>query len=205
MRKRNNSGMLRPLFYLVILAIAYFIFQRFHPFSGIFTSKPLLIDNTPLVIKQIRSIGELNTATLYQEVVVDSVAPASIPFAAKREIVLIVKGTVTAGIDLQKMEAKDVSVQDDSVHLLLPASMIRDVIINPSHIETFYEFGDWNNEEITKLKLTARAKLLEAAAKNNLLQKADVKARVVMEEFLSAAQFKKVVVETKGSELFVEW
>ena len=198
MRKRNNPRILRPLVYLIILVIAVFLFKRFHVFSGMFTSKPLVIDNTPLVIKDIRSIGELNTATLYQEVVVDSVAPASIPFAAKREIVLIVKGTVTAGIDLQKMEDKDVFVQDDSVHLFLPGSVIRDVIINPSHIETFYEFGQWDNEEITRLKLSARAKLLEAAVKNNLLQKADAKARVVMEQFLSAAQFKKVVVETRN-------
>lgn len=196
--KRIYRWIKRPLVLVLLLLIIIFIFKRMNIFHGWFSSKPMLIDNTPLVIKEIKTIAELNTATLYQDIVVDSVAPAAIPFAAKREIVLIIKGKVTAGIDLQKLADKDVFVQDDSVSISLPAATIKDVIINPSNIETFYEFGKWSNGEITILKLSARTKLLEEAGNKDLLQKANVKARSVIEQFLRAAQFKKVVVESKG-------
>ena len=196
--KRVFIWIRRPLVLLLLILIILFIASRLNIFSGWFKIQPLLIDNTPLVITEIKSIAEFNTATLYQDIVVDSVAPAAIPFAAKREIVLIIKGKVTAGINLQEMETKDVFVKNDSVHILLPASTIRDIIINPSNIETFYEFGKWNNEEITRLKLSARSKLILSASTTGLLEKADAKAKAVITGFLSAAQFKKIVVERKS-------
>jgi len=187
----------KPLLLLLALIIFIFLLNRFNVFKGLFSSKSLLIDNTPLVIKEIKTIAELNTATLFQEIVVDSTAPAAIIFSTKREIVLIIKGKITAGIDLTKLEDKNVFVKDDSVNIQLPAAIIRDVIINPSGIETFYEFGKWSNEEITLLKLSARNKLIAEAGRLNLLEKADRKARFVIEKFLKAAGFEKIVVWTK--------
>lgn len=96
----------RPLVLVLLVLIIIFLLKILNISTGWFSSKPLLIDNTPLVIKEIKTISELNTATLYHEIVVDSIAQATIPLAAKREIVLIIKGKVTAGIDLQKWEIK---------------------------------------------------------------------------------------------------
>jgi len=182
----------RPLLILLLVLLIIFLFKRMNLFSGLFSSKPMIIDKTPLVIKEIKSISELNTATLYQEIVVDSTAPGPMAFAAKREIVLILKGTVTAGIDLQNIRDQDVFVKDDSVSVKLPLSVIRDVFINPTDTETFYEFGRWTNEEITQLKLSGKNKLIASARKSNLLEKADAKAKLVMESFLRAAGFAKV-------------
>src|SRR6187549_2140975 len=89
----------RPLVLIVLALIIIFIFKKLDLFEVFFKRKPLLIDDTPLVIKQNRSISELNSATLYQDVVVDSIAPGRLSFSAKREIVLIIKGKVSAGID----------------------------------------------------------------------------------------------------------
>ena len=126
--------------------------------------------------------------------VVDSTAKGVLPFSAKREIVLIVKGTVTAGINLNHVNDSAVYVKDDSVSIVLPRATIINVIMNPSDIETFYESGQWNNSEITKLKLSARSKLNQEAHKNRLLEKADHKARMVIEQFLRGAGFKNIVV-----------
>lgn len=184
----------KPLLILIVFVIVILLLKRMNVFNGLFTSKPLVIDKTPLVIKESKTIAEINTATYYQEVVVDSVAPASIPFAAKREIVLILKGKVTAGIDLRSIQDKDVFAKGDSASITLPPAVIRDVIINPSGVETFYEFGKWTNEEITQLKLSGRNKLLASATQSNLLEKADAKARLVMETFLRGAGFEKISV-----------
>lgn len=95
------------------------------------------------------------------------------------------------------MGDKDVFVNQDSVSIYLPSAVIRDVIINPSDIETFYESGRWSNEEMTILKMSARAKLLQEAANLGLIQNANLKARSVIEQFLKAAQFKKIVVKMR--------
>ena len=200
MTNRIYNWIKKWLILLILVLIIIFIFNRMKIFDGWFRAKPLLIDQTPLVIEEIRSVADLNTATLYQDVIVDSIAPATIPFAARREIVLIIKGKVTAGLDMDKLSADDVFASGDSVHITLPGSVIRDVIINPSDVETFYESGKWNNEEITALKLAARQKLLVKAAENDLLEKANVKSRSLIEGFLKALQFKKIIVVTKGNQ-----
>ena len=192
---------------LVLLII--FLFQRLNIFSGIgswFKPKPVLIDNTPLVIKEIKAIAELNTATMYQEIVIDSssistssmpvmINPFSLvpgPVVMKKEIVLIIKGRVTAGIDLKNLSEKEVFVKDDSVSIAIPAAKITDVFLNPSGIETFYETGTWSNEEVTAVKQSARRRLLAEADRQQLLGKATAKAKAVLEQFLQAAQFKKI-------------
>jgi len=192
---------------LLLLAIV-FLFQRLNFFSGIgnwFKAKPILIDNTPLVIKEIKAIAQLNTATMYQEIVVDSSAITSVgpmiinpfsfvprPVVTKKEIVLIIKGRVTAGINLKNLSEKEVFVKDDSVSIALPPAVITDVFLNPSGIETFYESGSWSNEEVLMVKQSARRKLLAEAGRQQLLQKADAKAKALIAQFLRVAQFKKI-------------
>jgi Protein of unknown function (DUF4230) len=199
----------RPLVLVLLVILIIFLFQKLSIFSGIgnwFKAKPVLIDNTPLVIKEVKAIAELNTATMYQELVVDSTAISSSPTPVminpfsmiprpvimKKEIVLIIKGRVTAGINLKNLTEKEVFVKDDSVSIAMPAATITDVFINPSGIETFYESGTWNNEEVTIVKQSAKRKLLAEADRQQLLQKADAKAKAVIEQFLRAAQFKKI-------------
>ncbi|MES2777670.1 MAG: DUF4230 domain-containing protein [Bacteroidota bacterium] len=207
--KRFYNLIRRPLVLVLMVLLIILLFQRLQIFSGIgnwFKAKPVLIDNTPLVIKEIKSIAELNTATMYQEIVVDSssitsssvpvmINPFSLvprPVVMKKEIVLIIKGRVTAGIDLKNLSDKEVFVEDDSVSIAMPPARITDVFLNPSGIETFYEEGTWTNEEVTLVKESARRKLLAEAGRQQLLQKADAKARAVVEQFLRAAQFKKI-------------
>ena len=190
----------KPLLILIVFVIIVLLMKRMDVFkNGLFTSKPLVIDKTPLVIKEIKTIAELNTATYYQEIVVDSIAPAAIPFAAKRELVLIIKGKVTAGIDLQSLRDENVFAKDDSVHVSIPSAVIRDVIINPGDVETFYEFGRWTNAEVTRLKLSGKNKLHAAALRSDLLKNADAKAKLVMETFLKAAGFRIVLISRKDA------
>ncbi len=199
----------KPLVLVLLAVLIIFIFQKLSFFSGLghwFKAKPVLIDNTPMVIKEIKALAELNTATMYQEIVVDSTAivttamPAMLnpfsllprPVILKKEIVLIIKGRITAGIQLNHLTEKDVFVKDDSVSITLPAATITDVFINPSGIETFYESGTWTNEEVTLVKQSAKRKLLEEAGRKQLLKKADAKAKVLLNNFLRVAQFKKI-------------
>ncbi len=98
----------KPLILIILLLIIALLLKKVAFRGDWFSSKPVIIDNTPLVIKEIKSLAQLNTATLYQEIVVDSLAPGIVSFAVPREIVLIVKGKVTAGINLDEIKDEDI-------------------------------------------------------------------------------------------------
>jgi hypothetical protein len=178
-------------------------------FGDIFKPKAVVIDETPVLIKEIRSIGQIVTATAYDEVVADSVVTTNvsrainsinavslfplIPVAEKR-IVIIAKGKVLAGTDLNLLTDESLRISTDTVWLQLPRAKIIDAIMNPSDFETFEEKGAWTNEEVTAVKLKARQKMIDRALDQNIINTASAKAKTVMENFLRAAGFKTVIV-----------
>ena len=49
-------------------------------FSDLFKNKPLQIENTPIVIKEINALAQLITMTAYNEVVIDQTNPGNAVF-----------------------------------------------------------------------------------------------------------------------------
>lgn len=208
-------NVVKRLLGLAILVLAVlFLMQRtqwFPSFDNWFKRKPLLIENSPLVITQVKNIAQLQTIQLYADVVADSsvlttagianqtlrgIGIPTLPFTEKKTLVLIIRGRVIAGIDLKKLKDEQVFVKDDSIRLVLPPAEILEVITNPAGIETFAETGTWSEAEVLAVKNSARRRLLEKAASQQLLQQASDRARVVIEQFLSASGFKKINIET---------
>jgi hypothetical protein len=176
--------------------------------GNIFSRKAILIDNTNILIREIRPLAQLVTVAAHEEIVLDSIKyhepglankflrlttplPVSLQYD---ELVLIVRGKVMAGIDLEQLRLADVSVSKDSVSITLPAATVLDVIMNPSDVETFSEKGEWEAEEVTILKESARTILRQRALKQGLLQKANLQATLILKNFLQAAGFKKIQV-----------
>jgi hypothetical protein len=200
------------LFSLLLILAVVLIFQRINwlpSFSDLFKSKPLEIESTAIVIKEINALSQLITITAYNEVVVDQVIKGGSLFNnpvvptllnipnvrySDKKLVLIGKGKVLAGIDLARLTDKDVFVNGDSVAINLPKAQILQVIINPSDFDTFEETGTWTDAEATSVKLKLRDKLIITVLRQNILQQAAAKAKLVMENFLSSAGFKKVTV-----------
>ncbi len=209
MRRRR----LRKTILVVIFAVAgIWLLQKINVLPSLrdlFSPKPVVIDETPVLIKEIRSIGQVITATLYDEVVVDSIemtkgsrfvrslnaiSPFPILPSADKQIVLVARGKVLAGTDLNLLTDSSVKVSQDTVWLQLPRTQIIDAIINPSGFETFEETGNWSPEAVTAVKLKAREKMINHAFEQNIIDKAGIKTKVIMENFLHAAGFKVVIV-----------
>jgi len=174
----------------------------------LFATEPVVIDDTPILIKEIKSIGQVITATLWDEVVVDSsettptseiirsintVTPFPILPPADKQLVLVARGKVLVGTDLNAINDSSVRIAKDTVWLRLPSAKILDVIVNPGDVETFEERGTWSNKAVTAVKEKARAKMIQHAYDRNILDKAGTKTKTVMEDFLHAAGFKVVV------------
>lgn len=184
---------------LLVAVICLFIKREkfFRTMSSLFKSQPVVIDETPVLIKQINDLAQLVTISFYDEIVMDSSKPKNLPsFPGLRpvpdHIVLLAKGTVLAGIDLKKLDSGKVFVLKDSVNIELPPAGILNTIINPSNFEVFDEEGNWSANQVLQIKQRMINKIRQRAIENNALSKADARAREVLERFLRSAGFRQV-------------
>jgi hypothetical protein len=196
----------RKILYLAIVIIAYWLLSHFNilpSFSSIFKPKPVLIDDTPILVEEIKKISQLVTITVFDEVVVqqektntrylnnpDAIIP--LPYQSTGKLVLIGRGRVLAGIDFKKLPEKDCFIQGDSVSLKLPKAEIITAIMNPSDFETFSETGSWSAEDVTAVKLKAREKLVSRAMQQDITGKAGIKGRQATERFLRLLGFTRI-------------
>jgi hypothetical protein len=200
------------LLFVAIAFIGIWLLQKINmlpTLREIFSPKPVIIDETPILIKDIRSIGQLITATLYDEVVVDSIEitkgsrfvrsfNAIVPFpilpSADKQLVVVARGKVLAGTDLNLLGDSSLKISGDTVWLQLPPTKILDAIINPGGYEIFVESGTWSHHAVTAVKLKAREKMIDHAFEQNIIDKASIKTKAVIEDFLHAAGFKIIVL-----------
>jgi hypothetical protein len=178
--------------------------------ARLFRAAPVVIDNTPLLIKEIKQVSELVTLSSFDEVVVSSIKPAApgsarhllhlvtplAPISADR-LVLVVKGEVQVGTDLATITNDQVYTKEDSVSITISPAKVLAVITNPSGVSTFIEEGDWSPAEVTALKQKAVQLLQQRCIEKGLLKKADVQALIVLQQFLKALGYKKTSVATK--------
>ncbi len=194
MRKRTATNK----WVIVIFILAAILIIRkldiFPSWRNLFSAKPVLIDDTPILIKEIKSLGQIITATLYDEVVVDSTIVNNFPHlpVTNDKLVIISRGKVLAGIDLKSLTDSSVKIIKDTVWMQLPQTKIIEVIINPEDYETFEEKGEWSPKAVTAVKLKAKSKIINLALNKKIIEKATVKAKAVMDDFLHAAGFKFV-------------
>lgn len=162
----------------------------------------LTIDETPVVITKIRSLGELTTACYYDEMVLarskqNSFSSSALGSLARDgfgkdvddHLVIIAKGTVRAGVDLLEMTPDDLRFSGDTVYVRLPSPQYLDIIVNPSDFEVFAESGKWSHEEVTSLQDTARERLLMGADRYGLKSKAYEGAMDAVLDLLSASGY----------------
>jgi len=179
-----------------------------------FKNQPVTIEETQLLVTEIKQIAELQTAKLYAEVVVDSfqVSQSGMAFKAFKDailgpflrypglppgdkLVMVVSGTVIAGIDLQRLTDQSVRIVKDSVWLTLPSSQLLDVITNPSGFDIFIEEGPWGQQAVLAVKQKARQRMITEATQRGLMGKANQQAAQMMRSFLEAAGFKKITIQ----------
>ena len=192
---------------VVLLLVGAFLLHR-----GIRQEKrPLTIDDTPVIVSKIRSLGELTTACYYDEMVLSQNKPNAFSSSAlgslaeglgkdvDDHLVIIAKGTVRAGLDLMEMTEEDIRFVGDTAYIRLPAPQYLDVIVNPSDFEVFAETGKWTHEEITGLQETARTRLLMGADHYGLKSRADAGAMEAVTELLAASGFTYIRFDHPGT------
>ena len=167
----------------------------------------LEIADTPNVVEEIKKISELTTYTYIEEMVVKDIKveakevgmlsflhKSEVPDSTRSEIVIITRGVVRAGYDLAKIKDGDLKINNDTLSVVLPATEIFDVIINPSDNDIFIEEGKWSHEEVTALQVDCKNRLLQNAHDNGVLEKADKHGKEKVENLFKTFGFNVVDV-----------
>ena len=195
----------------VLLAVLVLLAALFLTRGDGRVKRSLTIDDTPVIITKIRSLGELTTACYYDEMVLSQNKPNAFSSSAlgslaeglgkdvDDHLVIIAKGTVRAGLDLMEMTEEDIRFVGDTAYIRLPAPQYLDVIVNPSDFEVFAETGKWTHEEITGLQETARTRLLMGADHYGLKSRAYVGAMDAVTELLAASGFTYIRFDHPGT------
>ncbi|MEZ2717772.1 hypothetical protein C2I17_13620 [Niallia circulans] len=108
----------------------------------------------------------------------------------KRKILLVVPGTLTAGVDLSRVTDKQLQVNEDekSIHIELPkADFLQDPSIDFDNVETYSVSGifrgDVKWEEAYSLMDEAKETMKEEAVDQGILVKAEENAQKTLKEF----------------------
>ena len=194
---------------LVILALGAFLFLTR---GDIGKKKGLTIDDTPVIVTKIRSLGELTTACYYDEMVLteskqNSFSSSALGSLAREgfgkdvddHIVIIAKGTVRAGVDLMEMTEEDIRFVGDTAYIKLPAPQYLDVIVNPSDFEVFAESGKWSHGQVTDLQDKARQRLLMGADHYGLKPRAYEGAMEAVTDLLLASGYTYIRFDHPGA------
>lgn len=110
---------------------------------------------TPTQVERIRSIGQWEFLSVADEEMVDTVRHG---FFGDDELSRIYYGTLRLGVDLSQTADGWITMDHDTVDVLLPAiRLLDDNFLDEARTKTFYEEGKWS--EADKAALTRRAQL----------------------------------------------
>lgn len=186
-------------------------------------SSGIRLMNTPTVVKEIKKIAELTTATYVDDVVINdtivktrnvstvnmssSVLKGEFTKSKKVEdkvhFVEIATCTVRVGFDLSKVQDGDVAVTDSALVITLPKAEILDIIMNPSDIKPFYDekTGEWNDQELHAAKTECHNKVLETvrqrAVDNGIIELAEKTGKAKVAAMFKGFGFSNVTVNIR--------
>ena len=131
-----RKSLQKYLLMVAVVLLIIFLFQKINwlpSFKNIFSSKPVVIEATPVIITEINTLAQLITITFTDEVVMDTAKigngmPSLLPTAIGTiltpgvdKLVMIGRGKVMAGTDLKSLQEKDIDVTGDSIHVSITA------------------------------------------------------------------------------------
>ena len=116
------------------------------------------IEPTPTQIQSIRDIGEWEFLSISAEEMVDTVRKG---IFTDDELVRIYYGTLRLGINMQHLSDSAITVQGDSLEVVLPKVGLLDKdFIDESKTKPFYESGKWSPQAHQALYQKAHRQML---------------------------------------------
>lgn len=168
---------------------------------------PPQVDVRSLVVQQVRGVSELTTAIFAMEAVVPASRDRTVAgyTIGKTTLLYIAYGEVRAGVDLAELDENDIQVTGDTIRLRLPPPEILDskIDVNRSRVydydRGFLGLGPDAAPDLQQLaQQETLQKVVEAACAQGILQEANDKAELAVNQLLSTAGYASFSVATQA-------
>ena len=199
-KERRKSHFLRYVVVILVLVLLIALAVLVLYSRRTVVEHGLRIDKTAAVVEQVRRMGELSSAGVYEELVLTDRDDSYLGelrrldgvrrIAGSGDFVIICKGRVRAGFDLAKMKPSDFSVSGDTLRVTLPPVEVLDVIINPTDYEHFS--GHRTHEETVGIILQAKQRLRLDAIQAGVLDQAEASGVASLQRLFSSLGYKQV-------------
>lgn len=178
------SKVLGGVIVLLLVVVLLLASQLSHTTSAI----EEVIDPGSLIVRQVRDVSELTTATFEM----DAVQPISEKgFIAESKLLYIAHGDVRVGVDLSQFQADDVQVEGEKITVTLPPLKVLDSKLNLEHSSVYsYDRGflGWGPDVVNlqaQAQREALKKVEDAACQSWLLKMASDRVQRTIEQLLS--------------------
>ena len=168
-------------------------------------STPVSIEPSTPIVDKIKNIQELSTTVQTIETVVPASAERRLgdfPVATTR-LLYIARGEIRAGVDLAELTDADVRVTENKIEIDLPPAKILDSKIDVNHSRVYdYNRGFLNlgPDVAPQLQTLAQretlVEIVNTACSENILEQANIKAKVAITQLLNSTSEQKIVVNT---------
>ena len=150
------------------------------------------IEPTPTQIQSIRDIGEWEFLSVSAEEMVDTVRKG---FFSDDELVRIYYGTLRLGIDMQQLSDDAITVQGDSIEIILPKVGLLDKdFIDEAKTKSFYESGKWTPQAHDALYRKAQAQMLKHCLTADNINAAQSNAESQLRNLFTQLGYKNVIL-----------
>lgn len=194
--KRFRSGFKLGFKLIGVKNILITILAAIVIFAGVwlFTGSNFKKESTTFV-EQVQELATLATAQAHVKVILEQEdnklfgkdIQVDLP-GTKRELLLVVPATVTAGVDLKEVTSEDIKIHEKEIDIVLPhAQFIQEPAIQMEQVRTFSDEGLLRGEtkwdEGFDLAAEAQDQLKAESIEIGLLQTAEKNAEKVLKKF----------------------
>lgn len=161
---------------------------------------PTIIPDPATYITQVQSLARLETIQYsVEQVITAETGQGTFSFLFGDKLLFVAHGTVIAGIDMGKVQASDMQMQNGQLHVHLPAS---EVFVATLDNDKSYVYdrqtgaltkGDQNLE--TTARQAAEQKIRDAAIKDGILDVAEKNAVSYLSRFFAALGYPNAVID----------
>ena len=168
-------------------------------------STPVKIEHSTPIVEKIRNIQELSTTVQTMETIVPASAERKLgDFSlATTRLLYVARGEIRAGVDLAELTDADVKVTKNKIEINLPPAKILDSKIDVNHSRVYdYDRGFLNlgPDVAPQLQTLAQretlVEIVNTACSENILDRANIKAKAAITQLLNSTSEQKVVVNT---------
>ena len=219
MKENRGFALLSIVILLVIAGAAYYIVQSFRsttqqtvaPFaqansslqtqvSDLMHPTPTVIPDPATYITQVQALARLETIQYsIEKVITAEIGQGTFGFLFGDKLLFVAHGTVIAGIDMAKMNASDMRLDNGVLHVRLPAS---EIFVSTLDNDKSYVY-DRETGALTRgnqgLETTARAaaeeEIRKAAEQDGILELAQQNAETYLTKFFAALGFQNTIFE----------